>query len=293
MKPLVSVIIPNYNYARYVREAVDSVLAQTYPNIEIIVVDDGSKDESKEILQNYGDKIKLIFQKNQGVSAARNNGIRQSKGEFIAFLDADDAWLPQKVEKQVERFLSDDSCGMVHVGVQDIDADGKSLQTHLDGLEGDVSHELLLFMRPVILGGGSGIMIRREILKEIGGFDPRLSTSADWDVVYQVSNRYKVGFIGEILLKYRMHGSNMHGNIPRMEREMMLCFEKAFDGNPSVNRQKCYGNLHRTLAGSYFYAKQYAQFVRHAAKSIWLTPLNFMYFGKYPLRVLQRKFTPR
>lgn len=288
MKPLVSVIIPNYNYASYVREAIDSVLAQTYSNIEIIVVDDGSKDESKIILESYGNKIKAIFQQNQGVSAARNNGIEQSKGEFIAFLDADDVWLPQKIEKQIERFSGDESLGLVHVGVEDIDADGNILQAHLDGLEGDVSHELLLFTRAVILGGGSGIMIRHSILKEIGGFDSRLSTSADWDVIYQVSNRYKVGFIAEILLKYRIHGSNMHGNIPRMEREMMLCFEKAFDGKPKVDKRKCYGNLHKILAGSYFHAKYYPQFLNHTLKSLLKNPSNLGYFVEFPIRRLKK-----
>ena len=290
MKPLVSVIIPNYNYARYVCEAIDSVLTQTYPNIEIIVVDDGSKDESKEILQSYGGKIKTILQQNQGVSAARNNGLTESKGEFIAFLDADDVWLPQKIEKQIERFLSDDLLGLVHVGVEDIDADGKHLSNHLDGLEGDISHEFLLFNRAVVLGGGSGIIIRRQILEEIGGFDTRLSTSADWDVFHQVSSRSKVGFIAEVLLKYRIHGSNMHGNIRRMEREMMLGFEKAFAAKPNVNQRECYGNLHKILAGSYFRSGQFPAFLRHAVKSIWLVPSNFIYFGKFPVRFLQRKF---
>ena len=123
MKPgLVSVVIPNYNYANYLREALDSVLAQSYSDIEIVVVDDGSTDGSKDVIAAYDDRINAIFQKNEGVSAARNNGVLAGSGEFIAFLDADDAWLPTKVERQVAMFRSDPALGLVHVGVEEIDA---------------------------------------------------------------------------------------------------------------------------------------------------------------------------
>jgi glycosyltransferase involved in cell wall biosynthesis len=286
---LVSVIIPNYNYAKYLREAIDSVLAQTYRNIEIIVVDDGSKDDSKKILESYGEKITAIFQANQGVSAARNNGVAASKGEYVAFLDADDIWLARKIELQIEKFVNDKTLGLVHVGVEDIDAQGKVIGTHLNGLTGEVSHELLRFKLSVILGGGSGIMIPRKILDEIGGFDLRLSTSADWDFFYRISSRYQIGFIDDLLLKYRIHVSNMHGNVEQMEREMMLSFEKAFTGETSVNHRECYGNLHKVLAGSYFHAKQYKKFIRQAMKSIWMKPSNFGHFAQFPLRHLQKK----
>lgn len=286
---LVSVIIPNYNYANYLREAIDSVLAQTYQNIEIIVVDDGSKDDSKKILESYGEKITAIFQANQGVSAARNNGILASKGEFVAFLDADDVWFKRKIELQIEKFSTNKTLGLVHVGVEDIDAQGKVIGTHLNGLAGEVSHELLRFNKAVILGGGSGIMIPRKILDEIGNFDLRLSTSADWDVFYQVSSRYQVGFIDEVLLKYRVHGANMHGNVERMEREMMLGFEKAFAGKPSVSYRECYGNLYKVLAGSYLHTKKYKHFMRQTIKSIWMKPSNLGYFAQFPLRRLKKR----
>jgi glycosyltransferase involved in cell wall biosynthesis len=288
VKPLVSVIIPNYNYAQYLREAIDSVLNQTYSNLEIIVVDDGSKDDSKKVLSGYGEKIKTIFQQNQGVSAARNNGAKASGGEFIAFLDADDVWLPEKIEKQIRKFGLDKNLGLVHVGVEEIDADGKRIQTLLNGLEGTVSHELLLLKRAVILGGGSGLMIPRKVFDEVGGFDLRLSTSADWDIFYRIASRYAVGFVSEILLKYRFHNSNMHGNIGRMEHDMMLGFEKAFSNGATVRKSECYGNLHRTLAGSYFHAKQYSDFVRHTIRSIWNKPSNLGYFVQFPLRRLQK-----
>lgn len=292
MKPLVSVIIPNYNYANYVREAIDSVLDQTYENVEIIVVDDGSKDGSKEILESYGNKIKAVFQENAGVSKARNNGVEQSKGEYLAFLDADDIWLPEKIEKQVELFEKDKSLGLVHVGVEDIDKNGDVIETILNGLSGSVSHEFLLFERAVVLGGGSGMMIPRKVFDNIGGFDLELLTSADWDICYHICRRYEIGFVPKVLLRYRIHGSNMHGNITRMEREMLYAYEKAFkDEAEDVQnlKRKAYGNLHQVLAGSYYRAGQYSDFVRHTLKSIYLKPSNFAYFAAFPLRRLKKR----
>jgi glycosyltransferase involved in cell wall biosynthesis len=289
-QPLVSVIIPNYNYANYLREAVESVLSQTYKNIEIIVVDDGSKDKSAEVLQEFGDKITVIFQQNAGVSAARNNGVANSKGEYIAFLDADDVWLAEKIEKQIKLFSEDKTLGLVHVGVQDIDGNGNNLDVHLDGLSGEVSHEFLLLNRAVVLGGGSGLMITRKAFNEVDGFDLRLSTSADWDLFYQISSRYQVGFIEEILLKYRIHGSNMHSSVRVMEHDMMLSYEKAFANasTTTADRNECYGNLHKTLAASYYHSGSYFKFTQHAAKSIWHHPANFGYFISYPRRILNR-----
>jgi glycosyltransferase involved in cell wall biosynthesis len=281
---LVSIVIPNYNYAHYLREAIDSVLAQTYPEIEIIVVDDGSTDESKDILKSYGGQIKAVIQQNQGVSAARNNGVSKSSGQFISFLDADDSWLPAKIEKQVERFLADKTLGLVHVGVVEVDTDGDFLLNRVEGLEGDVSIELLL-IKQSILGGGSGLMVPRSVFDEVGGFDKRLSTSADWDFFYQISNRYPVGFIPEILLKYRVHNSNMHSNVKAMEHDMMIAFEKAFIGMPPELRKikrRAYGSLHQNLAGSYFVAGEYFAFVHHSFKSLALDPSNIVHFLKYP-----------
>ena len=134
-KGLVSVVIPNYNYARFLPEAIDSVLAQTYGQIEIIVVDDGSTDDSREILDGYGDRVTVIFQQNAGVSAARNNGVSRSRGEYLAFLDADDAWLPAKIERQIAAFRGDEEIGLVHVGMVEIDGSGNSLSERTDGRE--------------------------------------------------------------------------------------------------------------------------------------------------------------
>ena len=121
--PLITVIVVNYNYGRYLGECIDSVLAQTYPNIEVIVVDDGSTDNSLSILQPYGERILIIQQENKGVSAARNAGLLKSKGQWIAFLDSDDAWRPEKLQEQ-STYLQDPAVGMVFCGVEYTDDSG-------------------------------------------------------------------------------------------------------------------------------------------------------------------------
>lgn len=292
MKKRVSVIIPNYNYAHYLPECIDSVLAQTYPEIEVIVVDDGSSDGSREVLEGYDQQITRLYQKNQGVSAARNNGFKASTGEFVAFLDADDAWLPKKVEKQVERFERDPDLGLVHVGVAEIDSEGKVLVERLEGVEGAVSTILLQLKREGVLGGGSGSMVPRSVLDELGGFDTRLSTSADWDLFYRISERWPVGFVPEVLLRYRVHNSNMHGNVAVLERDMKLAFEKAFT-HPKVEiasvRRLAYGSLYQILAGSYFRSGNYSAFVLNSLKSLYFHPPNIRHFLRYGQRRPNRR----
>ncbi|HEY2324319.1 MAG TPA: glycosyltransferase family A protein, partial [Thermoanaerobaculia bacterium] len=145
----VSVVIPSYNYARYLGEAIDSALAQTLPPLEVIVVDDGSTDETSEVLATYADRIRVLRQKNSGVAVARNSGIAAAHGEYVAFLDADDIWLPRKLELQMARF--DESIGLVHCGVEF----GSNIQ--LPRVEGDVADALLLLEPDVIHGPGSTV----------------------------------------------------------------------------------------------------------------------------------------
>lgn len=284
---LVSVIIPNYNYAHYLGEAIDSVLKQTYSNLEVIVVDDGSTDGSRAVIESYGDKITTVFQQNEGVSAARNRGVKASGGEYVAFLDADDSWMPEKVEKQVGRFQADNTLGLVHVGVIEVDENGSALRERLEGLEGDVANDLLMLKREGILGGGSGLMVPRKVFDEVGGFDERLSTSADWDLFYQISSRHKVAFVPQLLVKYRIHNSNMHSNVAVMEHDMTAAFAKIFQGASTPLSRESYGGLYKTLAGSYFRAGEYGDFIRSAVKSVGYRPSNLGYFLNFPLRKIK------
>src|SRR5438309_10234328 len=148
----VSVVIPTYNHARFLTRAVDSVLAQTLSPAEVIVVDDGSTDETHAVLARFGGRVRAIRQENGGVAAARNNGVRMSTGHLLAFIDADDIWLPDKLRCQVERFIAEPDLGLVHCGGEDVDADGTVLRRHLEGLQGWVAEDLLMLRREVIFG---------------------------------------------------------------------------------------------------------------------------------------------
>lgn len=287
----VSVIIPTYNYARFLREAIDSALAQTHPALEIIVVDDGSTDETPQILAGYGDRIRAIRQNNLGVGAARNTGIAAARGEYLSFLDSDDIWQPRKLEMEIARFEADPSLGMVHCGAESFDAAGNTLLVSLTGMEGWIASELLRLDRQVITAPGSGMIVPKRVAEEIGGYDDRLQPSEDWDFCYRVAARYRVGFVGEVLVRYRLHGNGIHLNIPRMETAMLMALEKAFmSADPAVQslRKHTYGRIHRILAGCYFQAHQPRRFFRHMAKSLRYDVGNLRYFAAYPLRVAAR-----
>jgi glycosyltransferase involved in cell wall biosynthesis len=288
----ISVIIPAYNYGRFVREAIDSALAQTYPALEVIVVDDGSTDDTAQILVGYGDRIRVIRQQNQGVAAARNAGIAAARGEYLAFLDSDDVWKPRKLEHDIVRFKADPDLGLVHCGTETVDNTGRILFVSLDGMEGWVATDLLRLDHQVIAAPGSGTAVPKRVAEEIGLFDPALQPSDDWDFCYRVATRYRVGFVPEVLVRYRLHGGGIHLNIPRMEIGMLMALAKAFQSpDPAVQslRTHSYGRIHRVLAGCYFQSRDPRSFFRHMLKSVRYDPRNLAYFAAYPLRAASRR----
>lgn len=289
-----SVIIPTYNYGRYIAEAVRSALGQTLKPFEVIVVDDGSTDDTAEVVGEFGDAVKYIRQENAGVSAARNRGVAESSGELIAFLDADDIWEPTKLELQAEKFAADSEIGLVHCGMREFDSEsGETIELRIEGMEGRVADELLLWEKPAINVSGSAIMLSRRAFDEVGGFDKRMACGEDWDLCYRIARKYKVGFVREPLVNYRSHSAAAHRSVKAMEAGMKLFYEKAFAEGGDVLRLKgrSLGNYHKILAGSYFQSRSYADFILHAAKSIWFQPSGIGYFAAFPLRRLQKQRT--
>lgn len=289
----ISAVIPTYNYGRFLREAIDSALTQTHPALEVIVVDDGSTDDTPQVLASYGNRIRAIRQPNQGVGAARNTGIAAARGEYVAFLDSDDIWKPEKLERDAARFNADPGLGLVHCGAELFDSTGKTLSVSQPLLEGWVALDLLRLDRQVIAAPGSGTMVPRRVAEEIGGFDGRLQPSEDWDFCYRVATRYRVGVVPEALVRYRLHGAGIHLNIPRMENGMLMALEKAFqspDAAVQALRKHSYGRIHRVLAGCYFQSSEPRKFLRHMIKSLRYDPRNVAYFAAYPLRVASRAF---
>lgn len=292
MTAKVSVIIPTYNYGRFIAEAIESVLEQAYPASEIIVVDDGSTDDTEIVVAKFGEKVQYIKQANGGVCAARNNGFAKSTGDIIAFLDADDTWMPEKIEKQVAKFAEDAEIGLVHCGTREFDsASGETRALQIEGKEGWVANEHILFDKPVINFSSSVLMISRKAIDDVGGFDTRLKNGEDWEFCLRVARKYKVGFVPEALVNYRNHGLNAHLDIKEMERSTKIAWEKAFDTTDEKVlrlRSKSFGNLHKVLAGSYFQAGDFPASLKHAVKSLWYKPQHIGYYLSFPLRKLKK-----
>jgi glycosyltransferase involved in cell wall biosynthesis len=211
--PRVSVIIPVYNCDRYIQEAVESVLNQTYSDYEIIVVDDGSTDDTRSVLEPCFDRIHYIYQENQGASAARNRGLQEARGEFVAFLDADDFFLlPSKLAEQVACFEAQPSLGIVHSGWRVVNQQGEKMVDREPWYNcPKLDLKTWVTWIPVFLGA---TMFRRDGLERIGGFDPQLRQAEDIDILFRLTLMgCKSAWLEKIVVGYRQHNSNTTSRI--------------------------------------------------------------------------------
>ena len=204
-RPLVSVVIPTYNRARYVTEAVDSVLNQTYDNYEIIVVNDGSKDDTVQALAPYADRITLITQPNAGLSAARNTGIAASKGEIIALLDDDDRYLPHKLAVQTPLF-ADPNVKLVHTAGHFYDETNGWEEVQF---RGNVDLHQLLTMKIIFV---QTVMMRKSVLDEVGPFDVNLPAGEDLDMWLRVAAKYPLTALDNCTTDIRCSSTSMQSN---------------------------------------------------------------------------------
>lgn len=255
MKPLVSVIIPAYNSADFIADTIESVLTQSFTDFELIVVDDGGTDGQKRVIENFllqDQRIKYLFQENKGVSAARNTGFKHSSGKYIAFLDADDVWLPDNLAVKLEK-LQDNDFGLVHSDAIFINEKSGIIPGGLSGREGHLLNDLLSWNGTQV-PGPSSILMKREVLDATGLFDESLSTSADQDFFIRVAARYRIGRVAEVTWKYRIHNANMHKNITAMEHDVLIVFNKAKSNGLFHNKRferKCFAITYLVLAASW------------------------------------------
>ncbi|HZR22167.1 MAG TPA: glycosyltransferase [Vicinamibacterales bacterium] len=291
MKPLVSVVITNYNCGRFVADAVETALGQSYPHVEVIVVDDGSTDDSLSVLAPYRDRVRVVAQPNQGVSGARNTGIRESRGDLVAFFDADDRWHRDKLAKQVPLFANP-AVGLVYCGVEYIDERGNSLGTNLRGLRGRVLRDIALLRETVVLAGGSTAVVRKRLFDAVGGFDPELSTAADWDMWRRIACVAEIDVAREPLMQYRLRAGSMHRNPAVFEHDMLYGFARMF-ADPAARevkalRRRGYAKLYLMLSGSFFEAGDAAKAMTYAVRSIVSWPPSAAYICALPLRRVRR-----
>ena len=225
-EPLVSVIIPVYNTAAYVKQTIESVLAQTWANKEIIVVNDGSTDETPSILIQFGNSIQVIHQENKGLGAARNTGIRAAQGDLIAFIDADDLWEPEFLETQVTALTSNPDVDIVYCWWSYIDQYGNQLpQQDRFSKSGDLLQTLITSNRIPIMA----TLLRRKCVETTKGFDEDKLIIEDWDFWLRVAYQgYRFICTPKKLVKYRFHRNNMTLNIERSPLCYLNVIEKFF-----------------------------------------------------------------
>jgi len=224
--PKVSVIIPTYNRASLVGRAIDSVLSQTFRDFEVIVVDDGSTDNTVEVLRLYGDRIIYLCQSNQKLPTARNNGVAASSGEYLAFLDSDDLFLPDKLSVQARYLDERPDVGLVASGWQNIDEDGRVLPANELRADQPVTLETILFggLAPV-----HAVLLRRDWFDRVGGFDPQFAHCEEMDLWYQLALAgCLMAWFPAVVCQYRIHPGNKSRSTETLFSYQRRALDKAF-----------------------------------------------------------------
>lgn len=291
----VGAIIPAYNAEAYIRDAITSVLEQSHPDVECVVVDDGSTDGTSAAAAEFGERVRVVRQENRGVSAARNRGAQEARSELLAFLDADDRWLPSRVERGVA-FLERHRVDAVVCATQVVDRSLRPL--HVIRPDPEVTTRDMLLCRASVVSVSSNLLVTRDRYEAVGGFDERLSTSADWAMTFRLLERGPIGVVAEALVEYRLHDANMSSSVEAFEHDMLSAFDQVLCGpgaDPKLTplRRRAYANLHRTIAGSYFVDGRRGPFLRHAVRSVAGHPSTLPYFLGMPLRRMRALTSPR
>ncbi len=258
--PAISVIIPTYNAAEYLPEAIESVLAQTFKDYELIVVDDGSTDGTESVVKKFGDRIRYFRQENRGPGAAKNLGIRNSRGPLLATLDADDKWVPHKLQAQYEYMKAHPEAGMVNANVSTFDEKG-IVTYEVDGTLRK-TYQGWVFDRLIIqnfIASGT-VMFRKECLDKVGLFPENYMISEDWHLWLRIAKEYPVGYINEPLGLYRWQEKSLTWDYAKAYPDRLAVLNEIISLYPDYfkNRKR----LIRRAYGSLFMRYGYALFDR-------------------------------
>jgi glycosyltransferase involved in cell wall biosynthesis len=251
--PLVSVVMPAYNVAWCVRRAVDSALAQSLRELEVIVINDGSTDDTLEVLASYDDAIKVIDQANGGMSHARNAGIRAARGKYVAFLDADDWWLPEKLARQVELLDSRPELGFCSTAARVEDPQGELLNLWRCTRARGNMLETIIAENAAVAGGCSAVMVRRELFEQVGLFDESLRGFEDPDLWMRLAAVCRYACIDEPLAVILRREKSVSRNLGTMREAALRSMRK----NRSLLPARLRGGFWRTAMASVYadYAK--------------------------------------
>lgn len=275
----ISIIIPTFNRSDFITIALDSVLKQTCNDYEIVVIDDGSSDDTREVLKPYQDNIRYFYQDNKGIPTTRNRGIREATGDYIAFLDSDDYWLPEKLERQMECFSKNPRYGMIATRCSSISPDGKLRAKNRPGKSGWVLIDLFKanFIRT------SSAMIKKGCLETVGLFDESLPECEEYDLWLRIANQYPIGFINDPLTVYTDNpkGVSTDSLAGRLQRLKVLEKDYLKACIPSsVYRRRLANNYH--YVGRHFLSrgkqKEGRQYLKNAFSLNPASPKNLFYY---------------
>ncbi len=281
----ISIIIPTFNRRDYITIALDSVLKQTYKDYEIIIIDDGSSDDTKEVLKPYQDNIRYFYQDNKGIPTTRNRGIREARGDYIAFLDSDDFWLPEKLERQIECFSNNSRYGMVATRCSSITPDGRLRKKNRPGKSGWVLIDLFKanFIRT------SSAMIKKECFDKIGMFDESLPECEEYDLWLRIARKYPVGFINEPLAVYTDNpkGVSTDSLAGRLQRLKVLEKDYLKECIPSPIYRKRLANNYHYVGRHYLNRGEKSEGKKYLKHSIALDPVNLKILLYYASSLLK------
>ena len=229
--PLISVVIPVFNGERTIQETIESILNQTFSDFEIIVINDGSEDSTLQIVSNISDsRLRILTYPNAGLAASRNRGITEATGEYVAFLDADDLWTPDKLAAQFKQLQANPDAAVAYSWTDFIDGSGCFVRpaAHFT-VSGNVFSRLLLTN---FLDNGSNPLISKQALIEVGGLDESLKAAEDWDLYLRLAARYPFVVVTSPQVLYRVSADSMSGNVFRQETETLKVINKVFSQAP-------------------------------------------------------------
>lgn len=233
--PKISVLMNCYNSAAFLKEAIDSVFAQTFKDWEIIFWDNLSTDHSAVIAKQYEGKLRYFLGKTHlSLGAARNCAIEKAAGDYIGILDCDDVWLPDKLEKQVPLLENNPRCGLVYADTLIMDSTGNILGKHSRScrfIRGSVFIDLLY---DNVVSACSSLLLRRETLERVGVFDPRYEIAEESELILRIAEKYEIDFVDEPLVKARRHGENSSKRVDIMLNELFLMLKEWNEKRPEI-----------------------------------------------------------
>lgn len=292
MTPLVSIVVPAYNSERTIGSTIQSILNQTFTNLEVIVVDDGSKDNTIEIAKRFGDRVRCFSQGNKGAAAARNRGLFEAQGHYVAFLDSDDLWLPNKLEIQVAVLEKNPNIDAVQCSVYLVNDQLQVVGKNFCNSSQDSLLDFLLFRN--LPGIASTLLIRREKMLELKGFGEDLVILEDWDFVCRLARKDCLKSLSDFLVLYRQHPENRSRNVgihvqPGFTSLDRLFSDPCLEADVRKNKMKIWGRFFSMLAAGYFRNREWKKGFYWALRALRMSPGMVLFFLALPLKRLRQK----